>query len=50
MSSGEPWSKIVSEWKKVKTKVFLISPFKFARQLLNVRSVWRVRGFFPINV
>ena len=28
-------------------KVFLIGLFKFARERLNVRRVWRVSGFFP---
>ena len=46
-SSGEPWSKIVSDWFQQKTiKVFLIGPFKFARERLNVWRVWRVSGFF----
>ena len=46
-SSGEPWRKIVSDWFQQKTiKVFLIGPFKFARERLNVWRVWRVSGFF----
>ena len=50
-SSGEPWSKIVSDWFQQKTiKVFLIGPFKFARERLNVRRVWRASGFFTRNV
>ena len=50
-SSREPWSKIVSDWFQQKTmKVFLIVPFKFARERLNVRRLWRVIGFFPRNV
>ena len=50
-SSGEPWSKIVSDWFQRKTKkVFLIGPFKFARERLNVQRVWRVSRFFPRNV
>ena len=36
--------------KKKTAKVFLIGPFKFAREQLNVRRVWRVSGFFPRNV
>ena len=36
-SYGEPWSKIVSDWFQQKTiKVFLIGPFKFAWERLNV--------------
>ena len=31
-------------------KVFLIGPFRFARERVNVRRVWRVSGFFPRNV
>ena len=50
-SSGEPWSKIVSDCFQQKTiKVFLIGPFKFAWERLNVRRAWRVSGFFPRNV
>ena len=50
-SSGEPWSKIVSDWFQQKTiKVFLIGPFKFARERLNVQRVWRVSEVFAINV
>ena len=50
-SPGEPWNKIVSDWFQQKTiKVFLIGPFKFARERVNVRRVWRVSGFFPGNV
>ena len=38
-SSGEPWSKIVSDWFQQKTiNVFLIGPFKFAREWLDVRQ------------
>ena len=45
-SPGEPWNKIVSDWFQQKTiKVFLIGPFKFARERVNVRRVWRVSGF-----
>ena len=50
-SSGEPWSKIVSNWFQQKTiKVFLIGLFKFERERLNVQRVWRVSGFFPRHV
>ena len=51
-SSGEPWSKIASDWFQQKTikKVFLIGPFKFTQERLNVRRAWRVSGFFPSNV
>ena len=50
-SSGEPWSKIVSDWFQQKTsKVFLIGLFKFEREQLNVRPAWRVSGFFPRQV
>ena len=50
-SPGEPWNKIVSDWFQQKTiKVLLIGPFKFARERVNVRRVWRVSGFFPGNV
>ena len=49
-SSGEPWSRIVSDWFQQKKKVFLIGPFKFARERLNVLRVWRVSGVFPRNV
>ena len=50
-SSGEPWNKIVSDWFQRKTiKVFLISAFKFERERVNMRCVWRVSGFFPRNV
>ena len=43
-----PWSKIVSDWFQQKTiKVFLIGPFKFVRERLNVRRVWRVSELFP---
>ena len=31
-------------------KVFLIGPYKFARERLNMRRVWRMSGFFPRNV
>ena len=50
-SSGEPWSKIVSDPFQQKTiNVFLIGPFKFARERLNVRRIWLVSGrFFPRN-
>ena len=50
-SSGEPWSKIVSDSFQQKTiNVFLIGPFKFARERLNVRHIWLVSGrFFPRN-
>ena len=41
---------LVSTKKKPTIKVFLIGPFKFARERLNVRRVWRVSGFFPRNV
>ena len=45
------WSKIVSDCFQQKTiKVFLIGPFKFAREQLNVRRAWRVSGFLPRNV
>ena len=45
---GNPGGKIVSDWFQQKTiKVFLIGLFKFARERLNVRRVWRVSGFFP---
>ena len=44
-SSGEPWSKIASDWFQQKTiKEFLIGPFKFARKRLNVWRVWHVTG------
>ena len=36
--------------KKTIKKVFLIGPFKFARERLNVRRAWRVSGFFPRDV
>ena len=36
--------------KKQNKKVVLIDPFKFARERLNVRRVWLVIGFFPINI
>ena len=50
-SSGDPWSKIVSDLFQQKTiKVLLIDPFKFARERLNVWCVWLVSGFFPRNV
>ena len=51
-SSGEPWSKNISDWFQQKTiKVFLIGPFKFVLEQLNaVRRVWRGSGFFPRNV
>ena len=31
-------------------EVFLNGQFKFARERLNVRRVWRLNGFFPRNV
>ena len=37
-------------FKKKTIKVFLIGPFKFAREQSNVWRVWRVSGFFPRNV
>ena len=50
-SSGEPWSEIVSDWFQKETiEVFLIGPFKFPRERLKVRRVWRVSGVFPRNV
>ena len=50
-SSRDPWSKIVSDWFQQKTiKEFLIGPFKFAQERLNIRCVWCVSGFFPCNV
>ena len=51
-SSGEPWSKIVSDWfrQKKTIKVFLIRPFKFAWERLNVRRVWRVSGIFSRKI
>ena len=45
-SSGEPWNKIVSDWFQQKTiKLLSIGPFKFAREWVNVRRVWRVSAF-----
>ena len=45
---GNPGARFVSDWFQQKTiKVFLIGLFKFARERLNVRRVWRVSGFFP---
>ena len=45
---GNPGARIVSNWFQQKTiKVFLIGLFKFERERLNVRRVWRVSGFFP---
>ena len=45
---GNPGARFVSDWFQQKTiKVFLIGLFKFARERLNVRCVWRVSGFFP---
>ena len=45
---GNPGVRFVSDWFQQKTiKVFLIGLFKFARERLNVRRVWRVSGFFP---
>ena len=36
----------LSHWFQQKTiKVFLVGLFKFARERLNVRRVWRVSGF-----
>ena len=50
-SSGKPWNKIVSHWFQQKTiNVFLIGSFKFARERVYVRRVWRVSEFFPRNV
>ena len=41
----------MSDWFQQNTiKVFLIGPFKFARERLNVQRVWRVSGFFTRNV
>ena len=48
---GNPGARIVSNWFQQKTiKVFLIGLFKFERERLNVRRVWRVSGFFPRHV
>ena len=45
---GNPGARFVSDWFQQKTiKVFLIGLFKFARERLNVRRVWRVSKFFP---
>ena len=45
---GNPGARFVSDWFQQKTiKVFLIGLFKFARERLNARRVWRVSGFFP---
>ena len=45
---GNPGARFVSDWFQQKTiKVFLIGLFKFARERLNVRRVWRVSGFIP---
>ena len=45
---GNPGARFVSDWFQQRTiKVFLIGLFKFARERLNVRRVWRVSGFFP---
>ena len=45
---GNPGARFVSDWFQQKTiKVFLIGLFKFARERLNVRRVWLVRGVFP---
>ena len=42
---GNPGARIVSNWFQQKTiKVFLIGLFKFERERLNMRRVWRVRG------
>ena len=30
--------------------MYLIGPFKFARERVNLRRVWRMSGFFPANV
>ena len=50
-NSWEPWNKIVSDWFEQKTiNVYLIGPFKFAREHLNVWRVWRVSGFSPRGV
>ena len=36
-----------SDWFQQKTiKLFLTGPFKFARERVDVRRVWRVSGFF----
>ena len=48
---GNPGARIVSNWFQQKTiKVFLIGLFKFERERLNVRRVWRVSWFFPRHV
>ena len=38
------------DFNKKTIKVFLIGPFKFAREQLNVWRVWRVSRFFLRNV
>ena len=48
---GNPGARFVSDWFQLKTiKVFLIGLFKFARERLNVRRVWRVSGFFSLDM
>ena len=48
---GKPGARLsLIGFSKKTIKVFLIGPFKFARERLNVRRVWRVSGFFPKNV
>ena len=48
---GNPGARFVSDWFQQKTiTVFLIGLFKFARERLNVRRVWRVSGFFSLDM
>ena len=48
---GGTWSKAISDWIGFNKKTInLIGSFKFARERVNLRQVWRMSGSFPGNV